>query len=163
MDKAEADGTRNIATSSATLYQSMFSAASFQLGCIAQDDGEIIYILYFTLDEGKMQIDKGRKLLIKLENDSIVELESATKIGPADYTFDVDRGVTSYYVKPLYIISEEDIENICKGNAKKIRIENNIGNIDREIKKNNFSTKLEKMYAVIKEALSEKKDVYSGF
>lgn len=162
-DKMYNDGSRAILSESYNLYRKFTSAASWYLACIISKNGDEQYSLEVTLNEGKQQINKGRKLLLKSKDNKIIELVNSTKIGPADYTYNVTRYGTSYYVKPSYDISEEDIKKLLKADIIKIRIETDFGYIDKDIKATKFKENLEKMYNAIIEAKKKPNDIYDGF
>lgn len=163
VDKVEEDGSRYIIATSELLYRGWDYSAGFRLSYIELPDSDPIYTLSVNLNEGKMQFDKGRKLLLKFKDDSILELENIEEIGPGDYEFEVTSAGTNYYTFPKYKITEEDIEKIIAGQVVKIRVENNIEFFDREIKKNRVSKGLKSMYDAIKAKRETKNDVYQGF
>lgn len=168
IDKVEDNGQRTLISKSYNLYTEFTTAAAFRLGCfIIPENGDFdtTFVLMLTLNEGKLQIDQGRKLLFKFDDNSIMELSSLTKIGPADYTYNVTKYGTDYFVKPDYSVTEEQIEMMISKKAVKVRIEYDLDVIDREMspKKNKLSKGLSEAYSTIKKALTVKKDVYSDF
>lgn len=91
--------------------------------------------------------------------------EPAQKPEPVVFDAAMERGITEYY--PAYDISEELIKTIAKYGIKKIRIETNLENIDRELsnKKTKETAKfLGGEYTLIQEALETKgNDIMEGF
>lgn len=162
-DKMYDDGSRAILTDSYNLYRKFSSAAAWYLACIIEQDGTETYSFQVTLNEGKQQIDVGRKLLFKTKAGKIIEFENNEKIGPADYTYDVSRYGTSYYVKPSYNVTEEEIKNLLSEDIVKIRIETDFGYIDRDIKPSKFKENLQKMYDAIVAAKKKQNSIYEGF
>lgn len=163
VDKVEEDGTRSIITESEKLYTGWSNAAGIRLAYYESPNSEPIYQILLTLNEGLMQFDLGRKLLLKFKDGSVLELVNVKKIGPADYEYSVSSSGTSYYTFPKYSVTEEQIDKIIKGEVVKIRIENNIEHFDRNIKKNKFSKNLESMYKAIKSKKETNNDVYQNF
>ncbi len=164
VDKVEDDGSRSIITKSKYLYNNFNDAALIQLGCFKfSERGEqyIQFYLYITLDDEIMQIDIGRKLLIKFSDGSIMELRNCREASPINYH--VTWFGTNCYLQPKYILTENQLREIISNDAIKLRIENNKGYIDKQVKKNRLSKLLGSMYKDIQKALSVQKDIYSDF
>lgn len=162
-DKVEEDGSRWIVTDNTNLYTGWSHAAAFNLSYSLKVNGEETYEITLCLNEGKMQFERGRKLLIKFKDGSMMELKNNQKIGPADYEYETSSFGTSYYTFPQYSITEEEIQKIIDGVAIKIRIENDVEFFDRDIKKNKFSKGMKTAYEAIKAKKGTKNDVYEGF
>jgi hypothetical protein len=162
-DKVEEDGSRWILTENSNLYTGWTNAAAFNLSYTLKVNGEETYEITLCLNEGKMQFEEGRKLLIKFKDGSMMELKNNRKIGPADYKYNVTSTGTDYFTFPQYSITEEEIQKIIDGEAIKIRIENDVEFFDRTIKKNKFSKGMKKAYEAIKAKKGTKNDVYEGF
>ena len=164
IDKVEEDGSRVIVSSSHNIYTGLTNAAAAALMYISlpEQDHEQFEIS-ITLNEGKMQFDVGRKLLLKFSDDSVMELSNTKEIGIADYTYRVGNTGTDYYTNPTYLVSEEQLIKIISGEVVKIRIENNIEYFDRIIKKNKFSNAIKKSYDAIINKRQTKNDVYTNF
>ena len=162
-DKVEEDGSRWIVTDNTNLYKGWTNAAAFNLSYSLKVNGEESYEITLCLNEGKMQFEEGRKLLIKFKDGSMMELKNNKKIGPADYKYQTSSSGTSYFTFPHYSVTEEEIQKIIDGEAIKIRVENDIEFFDRDIKKNKFSKGLKNAYEAIKAKKETKNDVYEGF
>ena len=162
-DKVEEDGSRWIVTDNTNLYKGWTNAAAFNLSYSLKVNGEETYEITLCLNEGKMQFEEGRKLLIKFKDGSMMELKNNKKIGPADYKYQTSSSGTSYFTFPHYSVTEEEIQKIIDGEAIKIRVENDIEFFDRDIKKNKFSKGLKNAYEAIKAKKETKNDVYEGF
>ena len=162
-DKVEEDGSRWIVTDNTNLYSGWTNAAAFNLSYNLKVNGEETYEITLCLNEGKMQFEEGRKLLIKFKDGSMMELKNNKKIGPADYKYQTSRSGTSYFTFPHYSVTEEEIQKIIDGEAIKIRVENDVEFFDRDIKKNKFSKGLKNSYEAIKAKKETKNDVYEGF
>lgn len=162
-DKVEEDGSRWIVTKNSNIYTGWNNAAALNLTYILAVNGEETYEITLCLNEGKMQFEEGRKLLIKFKDDSMMELKNNRKIGPADYKYNVTSTGTDYYTFPQYPITEEEIKKIIAGEVIKIRVENDIEFFDRNIKKNKFSKGIKTAYEAIKAKKETKNDVYEGF
>ena len=162
-DKVEEDGSRWIVTENSNLYTGWTNAASFNLSYSLKVNGEETYEITLCFNEGKMQFEKGRKLLIKFKDSSILELINNKEIGPTDYKYKTSPTGTSYFTFPRYSVTEEDINKIIDGEVVKIRVENDIEYFDRDIKKNKFSKGLKRAYEAIKAKKETKNDVYEGF
>ncbi len=161
-DKTD-DGIRTIITDNENLYTKFGEGCDFYLVYAYKDDIGL-YNLVLSLRRTKTeQFDVGRKLLIKFDDGSTMELSNSNRIGRADYTYTVLSGGTLYYMKPCYQITQEQIETICSKNPIKIRIENNMEYYDRNIKSKKFSQGLKKQYDNIKYAMTIDNDIHEGF
>lgn len=162
-DKVEEDGSRWIVSENSNIYTGWSNAAAFNLSYDLKVNGEETYEITLCLNEGKMQFEEGRKLLIKFKDGSMMELKNNKKIGPTDYKFQTSKYGTSYFTFPHYSVTEEEIQKIIDGEVIKIRIENDIEFFDRDIKKNKFSKGMKKAYDAIIAKKKTKNDVYEGF
>lgn len=162
-DKVEPDGGRLISTGYTNLYRHMVNAAAFNLSYTLTADSIEGYFLTICLNEGKMQFGRGKKLLIKFADNSMMELENSTEIGPADYEYKVSQYGTNYFTYPQYDINVEQIKRIINGEVVKKRIENDIEYFDRDIKKNKFSKGLKELFEAIDARKQAKNNVYEGF
>lgn len=164
VDKVEEDGSRIIVSSNINVYSGWTNAAAVCLVYITLPEQDYEqFELSLTLNEGKMQFDEGRKLLLKFKDGAVMELSNTKAIGPADYTFSVSGSITSYFTNPEYLISEEQIKKIISGEVVKIRVENNIEHFDREIKKNKFSKAVQQSYEAVISKRQTQNDVYTNF
>ena len=163
VDKVEDDGSRIIISNDHNIYTGWTNAASVSVIYVLTPSGEELYQIHLCFNEGKMQFDIGRKLLLKFADDSVMEFSNITEIGPADYEYRVTDFGTSYYTYPDYLITEEEIQKIVNGNVIKIRVENNLEYFDRIIKKNKFSLAIRDSYQAIQSRKDVKNDVYEGF
>lgn len=162
IDKVEEDGSRVIISDESNIYTGWTNAAAMSLSYMFTDGLEV-YSITLCLNEGKMQFEKGRKLLLKFKDNTTMELVNRDHIGPADYEYRVTSVGTDYYTYPKYSVSVEDIQKIINGEVVKIRIENDIEFFDRDIKKNKFSKALKKAFDAISSRKTVKNDVYEGF
>lgn len=162
-DKTEEDGSRVILSESYNMYRKMNSAAGFYLAYVRSSTGTEEWSFEVTLNEGKIIMDRGRKFLIKTDSGKIIELENDKEIGPADYDYNVTRYGTDYYIKPSYILTEDQIKELYTSNIVKIRIETNGGSFDREIKPKKFAKAVKEMYDAINTAKSKETSVYDNF
>ena len=125
--------------------------ASFRLGYITSNDVEEYYL---TINLPGGQISKDRKLLIKLDNGSTMELHNTD-----DAYYDYQRGI----VRPNYSLTIDEIKRIIEGQVVKIRIETDLDKIDKNIKKNRFSKGLKEAFEAIQKQKQTKNDLYEGF
>lgn len=159
-DVVNSDGTRTIFATPFNIYTGMTNAAAAQVSVMEVDfNGERIpnYFIKLFLNEGDFEIKKGSKLLIKLENNEVIELEAFY-----DIVKDL-KMLRSGSVEPSYNISKADLSKLSTGKAVKIRIETEAGVIDRQIKGNKFSKGALESATIITKALKDKKDIYSDF
>lgn len=164
-DKTDEQGSRIILTSDEDIYTGWTHAAALSMAVVTygKNNAELLFYIDLTLNEGIFQFAKGRKLLLKCQNGDIIELQNTKEIGAGDYKFNVTSSGTYYYTSPNYSVTEEQIQKIIDDNIVKIRIETDTGELDRDIKKNNFSKAVANDYQFLKERLKEQKSVYDGF
>ncbi len=97
--------------------------------------------------------------MMKTDSGMIVELTNLFYVGPGSYEDVYPNVVAAAY----YEMTEEQINQIIKGNIVKIRIETDSKMIDHNLNSNQLSSGLKEKYETIKVALKEKKSVYSDF
>ena len=161
VDKVESDGSRLLQTKYTTIYSKMVSGGALSLCCVATESDTSFY-LSLMLNEQKLEIEEGRKLVVKLSDGTILTLENTKKIGPLDYEI---RQVYSieYLVYPMYYVSLDDLRLMIDKGVVKLRIETDMDNLDRDIKKTKMSDILATGLSNIEQALTVKKDIYSDF
>lgn len=164
------DSTRIVLSYWKNLYTEWSSAASFSVGYAITKNNLYLWQLELCLNETKLQIGIGRKLLLKFDDGTIIELENAKEIGPADYEYKVTKYGTNYYVYPSYNITEDQIQQIINGNVIKLRIEHEVGYLDRELKgikkksaKSRFSEGLKDLYENVKTASNQENNIRDNF
>ena len=166
VDKVESDGTRFIRTEYSTIYSKMFSGGAVALCCDynQQTNDTTFYITLLLNEPNPPQIDKGRKLLVKLNDGDIITLENAKKIGPLDYETRKVYKTVEHIVYPMYQVSRLNLLRMINQNVEKIRIETDgAENLDYSIKRSKMSDALYEGLKNIEQALSVKKDIYSDF
>ena len=159
IDKVESDGSRFLSTKDSRLYTGFSTGGAFALTCLVSKDGVMTYSLRVVLNEGSVRISEGRKLMMKTDSGKIIELTNLFYVGPGSYEDIYPNVVAAAY----YGLTEEQINQIIKGNIVKIRIETDGKMIDHNLNSNQLSSGLKEKYETIKVALKEKKSVYSDF
>ena len=121
VDKVESDGTRFIRTEYSTIYTKMFSGGAVALCCDynPQSNDTTFYITLLLNEPNPPQIDKGRKLLIKLNDGVIITLENAKKIGPLDYETRKVYKTVEHIVYPMYQVSRLNLLRMINQNVEK--------------------------------------------
>lgn len=97
--------------------------------------------------------------MLKTDSGKIIELKNLFYVGPGSYEDVYPNVIAAVY----YGLTEEQINQIIKGNIVKIRIETDGDKIDHNMNSNQLSSGLKEKYEAIKVALKEKKTVYSDF
>lgn len=159
IDKVESDGSRFLSTKDSRLYTGFSTGGAFALTCLVSKDGVATYSLRLVLNEGNIRISEGRKLMLKTDSGKIIELKNLFYVGPGSYEDVYPNVIAAVY----YGLTEEQINQIIKGNIVKIRIETDGDKIDHNMNSNQLSSGLKEKYEAIKVALKEKKTVYSDF
>mgnify|MGYP000351595801 CR=1 FL=1 len=129
------------------------------------DTEDIIYDIFLrTNANAPLTVPKGGRLLIKLQNDSIIELktdiEFSDKIGKVQHSNSLV--YTNYSITPIFTVTTDQIEKISMG-VKKIRLETTLEPIDKEFRKDKMGKILSAEYDLIKSALSQKKSFSDDF
>ncbi len=162
-DRFDKDGSRVILSKEKAVSFTFKLAVSFRLmDIVSVNDADSYYIILNVIGNKKRETEytKGRKLLIKLSDDSIIELSVYKTLEDEDYV-----GCSA---RVTYSISEADIERMINNNVVKLRIENDFDYKDVDVKKNLFTKGLKKLYGAVKEERKiEKKSgeagLYEGF
>ena len=92
-----------------------------------------------------------------------MELENANEIGIIDNKLEHSRTTSYYLVYPQYPVNEEQLDKIINNEVIKLRIENDIEHLDRNIKSNKFSKGIKAAYEDIQKKKQTKNDIYEGF
>ena len=161
VDKVESNGDRLMQTKYTTIYSKLLSGGAISLIC-STSAVDTLYMISLMLNEGKQQIDEGRKLLLKLEDGSILTLVNIKEIGVGDYEIRTVYHSTEYLTYPAYPVTKDELFRIINGNVVKIRIETNLELLDRTIRET-ISENLSEDYNLINKKLKEKKTIYSDF
>jgi len=104
IDRFDKDGSRIIISKLKGIGGSIKCLASFRLiDVIDVNDGNTFYLQLTLIGNKKdKEYSKGRKLLLKLENDSIIELINQKTFGVDDYE--------GYAAHIRYLVEEDDIK-----------------------------------------------------
>ncbi len=157
IDQVNPEGSRIIQTSWFNAYTEWSTAGGMCVGAgvVNMDDKKFLqYFINMTLNEGGVNIDKGSKLLMKLGNNDIIELEATD-----DFQYDY-RNFMTY---PRYWVTEAQLLQMVSNDVVKLRIQTQTGFLDRVIKKNKISNGIKESVPLINAALKQQKDIYSDF
>lgn len=129
------------------------------------DTEDITYDIFLRTNANvPLTVPKGGRLLIKLQNDSVIELktdiEFSDKIGKVQHSNSLV--YTNYSITPIFTVSTDQIEKISMG-VKKIRLETSLDPIDKEFKKDKMGKILSTEYDLIKSALLKEKSFSDDF
>ncbi len=167
-DKIDSDGSRMIGCN--TIYIGKWTDkinVNLSISCIQIKDNPNYQLSMRIFSYAPISIKKGGVLLLRFGNDSIAELNTSIEYSDEIGKYDSYTKLRQFIIYPAYDISEELIKTIAKYGIKKIRIETNLENIDREL--NNKKTKetakfLGSQYALIQEALENNgNNIMEGF
>lgn len=161
------DNVRSISTTP-TLMRTDFTdrtPINIVLSCSEVDHSDIWDIRIYFTSATSFSIPQGGKLLLKLNNDEIMELEQSL---PESETRDLfgkrsEYGVT-YTISSSYSIGEDVLSKICAIGLKKLRIETSGDHIDKDFKSDKITPFFASSYVSIKKALSKPKpELAEGF
>lgn len=157
VDRIEEDGSRLIVTKHKAVAGNfkMFIEVGL-VDIIEVNEQESYYLSIGVIGNHKKPVSKGRKLLLKLKDESMIDLENYIKRDVKDYE--------GYKVILRYKVDEGIIQKIIDGGVIKIRVENDVDYKDCSVKKNAFSKTVKKAFDIIQEEKMRKSpDVYDGF
>lgn len=176
LDKQEANQERCIVTSSVIFTRQkgfLGSGAEFkifmQLNRFKRNN---IYIDEYSIcfpqvSTRRWSLDVGRKMLLKTQEDSVIELSNTIPMTEADDTYEIIGDYTFYTIHPLYGVSANQIKQIINGQIKKLRIETNAGAYDLQPNDKskfwNFSLVVKMCYDRIQKQLQYNNDIHNGF
>lgn len=131
-------------------------------------DGNSFYMINFEVNQmGQCYIPTDGRVLIKTEDDSVIELHSVTssnskawtynggtytrynRIGNTIYSHSGNTGVTSNRVIGHYVVSEEDLQKMFNG-VKKVKMEINPKNYEKTFSKDKVGKALLAEYNILK-------------
>lgn len=162
-DRFDEDGSRVILSKVKGFSFTMKLGVQIQLmDVVSVNDADSYFIIMNVIGNKKRETEytKGRKLLIKLNDGSIIELAVYKTLEDDDYV-----GCAAHVT---YSVSEADIERMITNEVVKLRIENDFDYKDVEVKKNLFTKVLKKLYEAVKEERKKEKKygdagLYEGF
>lgn len=168
LDKVDEHGDRYIYCSfesARSLSDKFVFFASLNAVAKKSDSDDVIYTLFLRTNANvPLSVPKGGRLLIKLQDDSTIELK--TDIEYSDKVGEVRSSqlmvYTNYSITPMFTLTKEQIEMISKG-VNKIRLETITGPIDKAYKKDKIGKIVKAEYRLINEALKENKSFNDDF
>ena len=173
VDKVEENGCRFVITNKAfSGFQKIYIGMGSYYVKTDQLDSTVYNLdILFRTNSNSITIAKGRKLLLKLSNETIIILENTEQINVGDYEFDVVQltagsTLTMYEYLPSYQLTQEQLNQICNDEVVKIRLEYDTDEYtieETKRKKNKFSTAVRTAYDNIQKAYSKQKNIYSDF
>lgn len=154
-DRTNRDGVRTIVTDERGFYDEESVGLTY---VISPDGSDSLRILNFTIEDlGRME--KGRVLLIKLDNGHVIELHNDTDT----YSHAVVRHPGGIFplmcIRPQFVVTRQQLDMICSHRVVKLRFEQHDGNIDKIVRNNRFSEAVYKC----RRAIGGKADVYKNF
>jgi hypothetical protein len=180
-DKQNEDGSRIVTTTNVpfALRDNIFDVFRkkdkrpdfFDLSttCFIDQNGKKLYSLDFFVSNSRNKIcmDKGSRLLLKLNNDSIIELRSNKNVNDYDNKIDIIGGKTTYSVSFSYDISNSIINILKRNKVVKMRMETDYDYFDLDSSYYNsffsFSKSFLKCINLIDKELQKSNDLYDNF
>jgi hypothetical protein len=161
-DKQEQNGDRTLGTSYVKFGSSFLGSGSkLFMVCVKDQNGLSIGITISLSSFVRKELSVGRKLLIKLDNDSILSLTNIQKITQLDNDYTIAGSVIAYHMYPNYEIKSDQLTTLMKHIVVKLRVETEDGYTDLDSR--NFSKVVSKCYDTIQKRLSINNDLHNGF
>lgn len=172
-DKVEENGDRAVIT---TIDYSGFRGiyVGMSSGKVASIDSTLYNIEIQIGSSSRHSISKGRKLLLKLSDNTIITLENSDDISTVDNKYEVIGTSTIYYAYPTYPLTNEQLTKICDNEVIKVRLEYDTHEYTIEIEEpknkkkvnknnNKFSSIIREAYANIQNVYKKEKNIYTDF
>ena len=132
------------------------AAISLDLWKLSDWENYSICVYLFT----DVNIDEGASLLLKLENDEVIELKAKSHSETIkNWVFTVLQTITF----TDYSITEDQIQKVIENNVVKVRVETSIDYFDGKVYGTKFSKTIANDYKLIKKALEKEISVYDDF
>lgn len=139
---------------------------SIGLNVMKSESGKQDYFISVEITSTKkISILNDSKLLLKLNDDSIIELGTSSEYSKTefdDYLYQLKTKYPVYSIVAFYFLNEQQLEQMMSG-VKKMRVESSIGILDKEFKKDQIGKVLQKGYVLINKALERNDDIYNDF
>ena len=167
-DKIDSDGYRMIGCN--TIYVGKWTDkinVNLSISCIQMKENPNYQFSMRIVSYAPISVKNGGILLLRFGNDSIAQLAASIEYSDEIGKYDSYTKLRNFTIYPAYDISEELIKTIARYGIKKIRIETNLENIDRDLnmkKLKEVAKFLGGQYNLIQETLKNKgNDIMEGF
>ena len=165
VDNIDKSGTRFIGTYYNYITKGFTDTTPIGFSIMAESSSaETKY--YLSVKMNNVTFPKDGILLIKTSKGEIIELSQISEKHTTKDTHYIPNHGFIETGTGLYQVDENILNLIHKDGISKIRIQTSSGLIDREYKTKNtekYKKDFDAMYTLIKETLSQKKDIYSDF
>ena len=139
-------------------YKDTWTDAAISLDLMTLGDLKKYSICVYLFAE--VNIEKGAKMLLKLENDEIIELVANSKSETIrNLVFTVLQIITF----ADFSVTESQLQKIMENKVVKVRVETSIDNIDGAVYGNKFTKTIIDDYKLIEKTLQKKNSVYDDF
>lgn len=164
-DKTDGDGFRSITTTKSICSSGEKKDVSVGLDAnvFPAHKDTTLYLSFYIQTYSSCSVPKGGKLLIKLFDDSIMELSTPLLYEDNIGKYNSGYSVRTYRIYPRYKISKEQIEKITYYGVKKIRIELYPSNYDKEFTEDKIGKNISITYPLVEEALKKNPSFSDGF
>ena len=178
-DKQYEDGRRHISTKGVSFANAGMRSKVYPTICWLRksiwDNGTSYTLVFDIIREGKTLIGEGSRLLLKFDDDSIIELTINKKVDELSNEPNVDRSVygggmvyTYYTCHPSYDLTESQIQKIISQEVVKIKMEINTGEGYVAVGTDNtkglyFSDTLRECFNAIAEKEKQSNGLHDGF
>lgn len=168
VDKVDAKGFRFISSEFVNCRNGMTDKLPMSFAVVRASQGDKVdwSLLVQITDFRSFKIPQGGLMLIKLADDSIIELhqqfrewDTADIIGE----YQTSAKMRTHTMKGSYEITEAQLRAIAGSTVKKIRVERDIDTFDVDYKTDKVGAAIRGGYNAVKGAASSTKSIYSDF
>lgn len=139
-------------------YKATWTDAAISLDIWTLDDWKNYSICVYLFAE--VSIEKGAKMLLKLDNDEIIELVAKDN---SETIRNVVFPVVQIITFVNFSTSESQLQKIMDNKVVKVRVETSIDKIDGDVYGNKFSKTISDDYKLIEKTLQKKNTIYDNF
>ena len=158
-DETKLDGSRSIQTTEEEFYDDDTVGLTYE---ISKEGNDTTRYLNITLEDwGKMEA--GRSFFLKFKDNTILELKNIIDQKAHPLSGHLGMFGPAMGLQPVFIVTREQLDLICKGEVVKLRFDQGNDIIDRKIKKNIFSKIVKNCRDAIEKTRKGGRDLLEGF
>lgn len=159
-DETDMNGNRTIITDEDEFDEDNTIGLKYTI--LASSKNDTIISICFTIEDwGNME--KGRKLLLKFQDNSIMELTNSVDEFRHPLAGHLSMFGPAMGIQPQFIVTKQQLDDIISKKVVKLRFEQADDTIDIKVKKNKVSKILSECLSSIQKISGKEKNLYEGF